>query len=590
MVHVVDPETLSTRHSWSVGDPIRAVAVSPDERTVLIATNGGHLEQRRLHTWERVDSRELSELQQVYRADRARPKVLRVSWHPNGRWVIVEFYNRNALVVDLAGRSRILFEVPDHRASFSPDGGMISANTVDERKDFVTLWATESWTILERLPRPHLSMPGSPVWSPDGRRFAVGSLDRGYFWNLDADGDPIPTMAKADPSSPHSGEDVIAWSPDGTIVAGGGRSGVIRLWDPNTGRELRRFAGQQREYCFIAWARDARRFATTSFEGSLRIWDRSTAPPLVDLPVSAFGQEGSHLQWAMDSKRLAVGAGSRRVFDVETGQALDVVLPTTPTSARADDDRIFGGRTSTSIRTLTIDGVPLSEVAIPDSTPSDPTPRPRKRIFDLAWAGTDLGVIALMTDASRFGQDVAELWRVPDSSSIPVLLAEHIPYVYALAADARNGRAYVKTSETLLGFDARTGERFGEWACPGRTFEMSVSKDGRWIAVALERRSIEIRDTTTGDLLHTLEGHVNMCATAAFHPDGARLASGSRDRTTRLWDPESGRLITTFNEGAPVLHVSWSPDGKRLASYLANGIVRVRTALDDASRRARKNR
>ena len=50
-------------------------------------------------------------------------------------------------------------------------------------------------------------------------------------------------------------------------------------------------------------------------------------------------------------------------------------------------------------------------------------------------------------------------------------------------------------------------------------------------------------------------------------PDGRRLASGSRDKTVRLWDVETGACVRTLKgHGNWVLSVCFSPDGKQLAS------------------------
>ena len=76
--------------------------------------------------------------------------------------------------------------------------------------------------------------------------------------------------------------------------------------------------------------------------------------------------------------------------------------------------------------------------------------------------------------------------------------------------------------------------------------------------------------------IKTLKGHTDWVRSIACHPTKDILASGSNDKTIRLWDITTGELIKIL-EG----HTSWirslafSPNGNTLASGSDNGTVKV---------------
>ena len=78
----------------------------------------------------------------------------------------------------------------------------------------------------------------------------------------------------------------------------------------------------------------------------------------------------------------------------------------------------------------------------------------------------------------------------------------------------------------------------------------------------------------------TLQGHEGAVTSAQFSPDGTRLVTASDDKTARLWETESGKLLATLqgHEGA-VYSAQFSPDGKRIVTGSDDKTARLWTIL-----------
>jgi WD40 repeat protein len=122
-------------------------------------------------------------------------------------------------------------------------------------------------------------------------------------------------------------------------------------------------------------------------------------------------------------------------------------------------------------------------------------------------------------------------------------------------------------------------------AAPAVISAITLSPDGKLVAVGGSDGAIHLLQTDDGKLLRSLAGHTATVTGLAFHPGGELLASCSKDRTVRLWNPATGQLAKTL-EGhtAWVQGITFFARGTHLASASVDQTVRVWDLRDPAKR------
>ena len=99
------------------------------------------------------------------------------------------------------------------------------------------------------------------------------------------------------------------------------------------------------------------------------------------------------------------------------------------------------------------------------------------------------------------------------------------------------------------------------------------SPDGRRLASGSKDGTTRIWDATSGQVLLTLNGHKDGVRSVAFSADGKQLATGSDDKSVKLWDLEAGREILTLKDNLDAVRgVAFSADNSLLAAASKNGI------------------
>jgi WD40 repeat protein len=301
----------------------------------------------------------------------------------------------------------------------------------------------------------------------------------------------------------------LAFSPDGKRLASGGYEKTIQIWDPASGKEIRKWTGPEGNIASLAFSPDGRLLASGGvFDSSVHIWNVETGREVQTL--SGLPRGTSSLAFSPDGKILAVG-----------GYHTDAVYLWDPASGKL-------------LAQLVGPAVPCPEL---EGQPRLPP---------------DFSYVAFAPDGKTLASGhLHGLIRVWDTASRRELRHFRGPItdVFVHLAYSGDSQMLAGWGTTIRLWHAGTGKQvrqFGEQP-ELRISAAAYSPDSRMVASGSAGQEtgddiVHVWEVATGAERLRLSGHEYAVSAVAFSPDGRRLVSGSRDGTAIVWDLTSPRI------------------------------------------------
>ncbi len=565
-------------------DHVRSVAFSPDGK--LIASAGAEPD---IKLWDPETGKDVRTIKGkgTY--------VTSLAYGRDGKYLVVSNDDKAVRIYEVASgnlkREMADFQAKVSKVAFSGDGAILGAG-VDNGQ--IRLW--EYPRIVDNPNQPEYwakqddhGASYDVVFSPDKRTLARCGPDGLKLYNTPIAGSavavnshrllvPTPAANTTSGSRLDARFTCAAFSRDGKTIFTGGRDGLIRLWDPDTGQSLGTFKGHNGAVKSLVFNPAGNQLVSASSDYTVRVWPfdivlqaRDVTGHLGSIWSAAFSPDGSRLVSASADKTVKIWDLSGKVVHSLEGHNAGVTVALFSPDGRS---------------VLSAGGDKLLRLWDADSGKSI-------RVFK-GHDGT-ITAIDFSPDGSRIvsgGVDgKIKVWSTRDGKD---LMTIDTPAVIAAVAFSPDGKQIASghVDQFIRLWDSATGKEQNNWSAHGIAVSaLAYSPNGQWLASGGADHLVRVWPLTTAGnppvrptngaapgSPTTLSGHSGPVSSVAFRKDNQHIASAGSDLIVKLWKLEGTAAKEAQNyrgHGDWVTSVAFSRDGYYIASASVDRTIKL---------------